>query len=176
MSERNIFYRHRRHLLWLWLSVAIIVIDRVTKIWMSEALLLNESYEITSFFNLTLSHNQGAAFGMLHNAGGWQQWLFGIIAVIVSLVIVVWLNRMRNDQTVWLPIALALILGGALGNLFDRVFIGHVIDFFDLHYKEWHWPVFNVADIAICVGAFMLMLDFIFDHQKQKIVKRRFGK
>lgn len=176
MHERNIFFRSRRQLHWLWLSAIVIVLDRMTKIWMSKALLLNDPFEITPFFNLTLSHNKGAAFGMLNNASGWQQWMFGVIAVVVSVVIVIWLKRMRHDQSAWLPIALAFILGGALGNLFDRIFIGHVIDFLDMHINAWHWPVFNVADIAICIGAFMLMLDFMFDHQKQKARKQRFRK
>ena len=106
----------------------------------------------------TLAYNPGAAFSFLANHSGWQRWFFAGIAAVVSVVLVVWLKRLRNDT--WTAIALALILGGALGNLYDRLVLGHVIDFILVHWRqEWYYPAFNLADSAITVGAVMLALD-----------------
>jgi signal peptidase II len=113
---------------------------------------------VIPFFNLTLLHNTGAAFSFLSEAGGWQRWFFALVALIISAVILLWLKRLPRDK-VWLAVALALVLGGALGNVWDRITLGYVIDFLDIYYQGWHWPAFNIADSAISVGAAMLIID-----------------
>ena len=113
------------------------------------------------FVNLTLTHNTGAAFSLLHRAGGWQRWLFAALAVVVSIAIVIWLKRLPRNAR-WTAAGLALVLGGALGNLWDRLAHGYVVDFIDFYYGEWHWPAFNVADSAITLGAVMLVAEVVF--------------
>lgn len=143
---------------WLWLTSFVVALDQITKSWVSQTFALHESVTIVPFFNLTLVHNPGAAFSFLASAGGWQRWLFTVLALLVSLIIVIWLSRL-HPQEHWLAGALALILGGAIGNLTDRLMYGYVIDFLDVYYLEWHWPAFNVADSAISLGAVMLIVD-----------------
>jgi signal peptidase II len=143
---------------WLWVSVLVIVLDQLTKLWAVSALDYAEPVAVVPFFNLTLLHNTGAAFSFLSEAGGWQRWFFALVALIISGVILGWLRRLPRDK-VWLAIALALVLGGALGNVWDRLTLGYVIDFLDLYYRGWHWPAFNLADSAIFVGAAMLIID-----------------
>src|SRR3990172_1288419 len=143
---------------WLWLSVLVIVLDQLTKYWASQALQLHEPIAVLPFFNFTLMHNTGAAFSFLNQAGGWQRWFFITIALIVSTVIVLWIRRLPVTER-WMALALSLIAGGALGNVWDRIQHGYVVDFIDLYYQNWHWPAFNVADSAITVGAVMLVLE-----------------
>lgn len=146
---------------WVWLSALVILIDRITKI---SALRLLEPYSplpILPSFNLTLAYNKGAAFSFLDAASGWQMWVLGAIAVIVSVIIIIWMKRLPASKR-WLCIAIALILGGALGNLWDRLSYGHVIDFLEVYVSHFYWPAFNVADSAICVGAVMLFFDALF--------------
>jgi signal peptidase II len=143
---------------WLWLSFFVVVIDQVTKYMASLSLQLYEPLPIMPSLNLTLLHNMGAAFSFLNEAGGWQRWLFIFLAVTVSFFIIYWLTELPADRP-WFACALSLVLGGALGNLWDRLALGYVIDFIDIYYRDWHWPAFNVADIAISVGALMLLLD-----------------
>lgn len=150
-------------MIWFAISAAVIVIDQLTKHYMSSLLPLCrpgfcESIEILPVFKLTLLHNTGAAFSFLSDAGGWQRWLLGGISVVVSAVIAVWLARVDRHHTL-LAWALALILGGALGNLVDRVLLGYVVDFIVVHYEEHYFPAFNVADSAISIGAALLILD-----------------
>ncbi|MFK7702133.1 signal peptidase II [Pseudomonas caspiana] len=146
-------------LAWLWLSLLVLVVDQATKYYFENRLELYEQIVIIpDYFSWMLAYNTGAAFSFLADSSGWQRWLFALIAVVVSVVLVVWLKRLGRDDT-WLAIALALVLGGALGNLYDRVAIGHVIDFIFVHWKEHGFPAFNVADSAITVGAIMLALD-----------------
>jgi signal peptidase II len=114
-------------------------------------------YPVVPGFNLTLLYNTGAAFSLLDEASGWQRWLFTGITVIVGIGIVIWLATLDAGQR-WAPLALALILGGALGNLIDRVYLGYVVDFIQIYYDRWSWPAFNLADSAICVGAVMLII------------------
>jgi signal peptidase II len=149
------------NLRWLWISVVVIVLDQLTKVIATQTLQMHQPVAVFPLFNFTLAHNTGAAFSFLSDAGGWQRWFFTVIAVVVGAVIVVWLKRLRGDQ-VWLSIALTLILGGAIGNVWDRVTLGYVIDFLDFYYGDWHWPAFNVADSAITVGAVMLVIDALF--------------
>ncbi len=143
---------------WLWVTVFVIIIDQVTKNLVSTTFALYEFVPVLPSLNLTLLHNTGAAFSLLDDAGGWQRWLFVILAVGISSMIVAWLQSLGAHRR-WLACALALILGGAIGNLWDRVQLGYVIDFVDVYYRQWHWPAFNVADSAITLGAIMLVVD-----------------
>ncbi len=145
-------------LVWSWLSLLIVVFDQVSKQWADAALQLYRPVELLPGLNFTLSYNAGAAFSFLSDAGGWQRWFFTVLALAVSLFILRWMQTLRRDER-WMAVALALILGGALGNVWDRIVLGHVIDFIDVYYQQWHWPTFNVADSAICVGAVMLVVD-----------------
>ncbi len=152
---------------WLWLTAAIFALDLATKFWVSSTLSLYEVIPVTHFFNLILAHNSGAAFSFLADAGGWQRWFFTVIALVVSVVIVVWLKRLPVNEKLQ-AVALASILGGALGNVFDRVVHGYVVDFLDFHYQGYHWPAFNVADMAIMMGAGLLIWHTIFHSQETK--------
>ena len=145
---------------WLWLTVLVLVIDLTSKVYFDNSLqMYQQIVVIPDLFSWTLAYNTGAAFSFLADSAGWQRWLFALIAVVVSAVLVVWLKRLGRDDT-WLAIALALILGGALGNLYDRIAYGHVIDFILVHWQNrWYFPAFNFADSAICLGAVMLALD-----------------
>ena len=145
---------------WLVLSVLVLVIDQVSKAHFEGSLeMFQQIVVIPDYFSWTLAYNTGAAFSFLADGAGWQRWLFALIAIVVSAVLVVWLKRLGRSET-WLAVALALVLGGALGNLYDRVVLGHVVDFILVHWKNTHYfPAFNVADSAITVGAIMLALD-----------------
>lgn len=142
---------------WLWIAILVIAIDRYVKIWMVQHLTYQEPMQILPVFNLTLYYNTGAAFSFLHNASGWQNWFLGSLAFIVSFIIVCWLAKSPARER-WMNIALCLILGGALGNAWDRISYHHVIDFLSFHLGSWHFAIFNTADSAICVGACMLFL------------------
>ncbi|MFM7003231.1 MAG: signal peptidase II [Limnohabitans sp.] len=144
---------------WLWLGVALItlLLDQLTKIAVVGAFQLGEAMPITSFFNLVRVHNPGAAFSFLADAGGWQRWFFTGLGVAAA-GIMVYLLRMHTGQTLFC-LALALLLGGAVGNVIDRMLYSHVIDFLDFYYGTWHFPAFNVADSAITLGAGLLILD-----------------
>jgi len=150
--------KEKSSLCWVWLSGIVILIDQATKWFASQTLTLGQSHPVLPFFNLTLAHNTGAAFSFLDQESGWQAWLFGGIALVVSAIILAWLWRLPRKYS-WQGSALALILGGALGNFYDRIAHGYVIDFLDFYIHHWHWPAFNIADSAICIGAVMLVLD-----------------
>jgi len=153
---------------WVWLAVTALVIwlDLHTKALASEALELYRPQEVFSWLNITLAHNYGAAFSFLSDAGGWQRWFFMVLASGVSLVLLLWLLRLPRKE--WLSaLALALILGGAIGNLVDRVQLGYVVDFIDVYYKNWHFPAFNVADSAITCGVVLLLLDVLLMSRKK---------
>jgi signal peptidase II len=142
---------------WLAVSAAIVAADLATKAWVSAAFTYGEVRQITPFFNLVLTHNEGAAFSFLAQAGGWQRWFFAAIAVAVSAVVVAMLRRQHAEPRA--AVALALVLGGALGNLWDRVMLGYVVDFVQVHAAGYYWPAFNVADSAITVGVAILIWD-----------------
>ena len=147
-----------RILMWLLLAVLIIVIDQMTKQWATDNLVLYRSSHINSWLNWTLAYNYGAAFSMLADAGGWQRWFFTFLASAVTLVLLVWMFRLKRDE--WRTgLSLSLIIGGAVGNLIDRVRLGYVVDFVDVYYKNHHWPAFNVADSAISLGIALMLLD-----------------
>jgi len=142
---------------WLLLAAAIVVIDQITKYVIVQKFVLHETLYVTSFFNLVRVHNTGAAFSMFADAGGWQRFFFIAVAVAAS-VWVVWLLRRHPQQTLFC-LALGMILGGAIGNLIDRVWLGSVVDFVQVHYGGWYFPAFNVADSAITCGAGLMIWD-----------------
>ena len=143
------------------LALLVVVLDQLSKYWVTWAFEYGETVAVTGFFNLTLVHNTGAAFSFLSDAGGWQRWFFAAVAMTVSVVLIIWIARVANGQR-WVAAALALILGGALGNLWDRMALGYVVDFLDVYYQTYHWPAFNVADSAITIGAVLLLLENFF--------------
>lgn len=147
---------------WLLLSLAILVADQITKWIVLQHFQLHESMPvIAGLLNWTLAYNEGAAFSFLSDAGGWQRWFFTVLAIVVSIVLLTWLKRTpRSDWRTALP--LSLVLGGAVGNVIDRIRFGHVVDFVDFYYNDWHFPAFNVADSAISVGAVLLILFGLF--------------
>ncbi len=158
---------------WVWLSVVVFVVDQITKYWFDNNLQMYERITvIPDYFSWTLAYNTGAAFSFLAGASGWQRWLFTLIAVVVSVILVVWMKRLKSDET-WLAVGLALVLGGALGNLVDRVVFGHVVDFILVHWENrWYFPAFNLADSAITVGAVLLALDMFKSKKPEEEVAR----
>jgi signal peptidase II len=164
---------------WKWysLSLLVIVLDHIAKWVASSELTYGVPVEVLPVFNWMLAHNSGAAFSFLSDAGGWQRWLFTVIATGVSIVLAVWLARARGQTLLcW---ALALVLGGALGNLIDRVLFGYVVDFISLHYGGYYFPAFNLADSAITVGAGLLILDMFLNpgnHASEKPAATKSGK
>jgi signal peptidase II len=156
--------RQTRRFRWRWLVLALLVIvaDQVSKLLALLYLQPHQPVPVFPTFDLMLTFNSGAAFSFLSDAGGWQRWLFIALALGISVFLLKWLFALRADER-WLAAALALVLGGAIGNLFDRVFRdGKVVDFVYLHYQNFHWPAFNIADSAICVGAVLLVAQSLF--------------
>ena len=145
--------------LWLGIALLVLLIDQFTKVLVLGAFQLGDSTPITSFFNLVRVHNHGAAFSFLAGAGGWQRWFFTGIGVVAALFMV-WMLRSHAGQKLFC-LAIALILGGAIGNVIDRLLHGYVVDFLDFYWGGWHFPAFNVADSGISVGAALLILDEI---------------
>lgn len=143
---------------WLWLSFVVLVLDQITKLAIAASMQLYQSIQVLPFFNLTYVHNTGAAFSFLSEAGGWQRWFFAVLAFVISVVITVWLARLKRHETL-LAVSLALVLGGAVGNLIDRLAYGYVIDFLDVYYQDWHWPAFNIADSAITIGVALMIAE-----------------
>ena len=150
-------YAPRSMFLWLGFALVILIADQITKVMVIGSFQLGDSQTVTSYFNLVRVHNSGAAFSFLSTASGWQRWFFTGIG-LVAAVYIVWMLRSHPDQTLFC-FALSLVLGGAVGNVIDRVIYSHVIDFLDFYYGTWHFPAFNVADSAISVGAALLILD-----------------
>lgn len=140
---------------------AVFLLDQGTKYLAMIGLEPHVPLSVLPGLDLTLVYNRGAAFSLLSDAGGWQRWFFSIFSGAVVIFIIVWLYRIPREQ-VWLLCALSLVLGGALGNLWDRLALGVVVDFIDVHYKGWHWPAFNVADSAISIGAVMLLVSGLY--------------
>ena len=152
---------------WLWLSVLVIVLDQLTKSVASAELFMHQPVNIFPGFNFTLMHNEGAAFSFLSDASGWQRWFLATIAISVSVGIIIWLKKLSVDQTL-MAISLAMILGGAIGNLWDRLLLGYVIDFIDVYWQQYHWPAFNIADSAITVGAVLFVIDSLRTMQQER--------
>ncbi|MCM2680604.1 signal peptidase II [Echinimonas agarilytica] len=143
---------------WVWVAIISLILDQVTKLLVIDQMDLYQSIEVLPFFNLTYVHNEGAAFSFLSDAGGWQRWFFTAIAIGVSGMLLYWLRKNNATQALQ-NLAFTLILGGALGNVIDRAAYGYVIDFIDVYVGASHWPAFNIADSAICVGAVLLIWD-----------------
>ena len=152
---------------WLGLSLAVIALDQLTKALIVARFQLYERIDVLPILEITRLHNYGAAFSLLHDAGGWQHYFFVSLALLVSIGIVVWLSRLRFRASATLASGLALILGGALGNVIDRLLHGHVVDFIHFHwYERWYFPAFNVADTAITIGAGLLILDSLLESRR----------
>jgi len=146
---------------WLWLSALLILLDQLSKHWAESVLLPQQPVPVLPFLNWTLVYNSGAAFSFLSDAGGWQRWLFTVLALGVSALLLYWLRHTPRSQRLT-GLAYALILAGAIGNVIDRVRYGHVVDFVDVHWAGWHFPAFNVADAAITLGAAGLVASLLF--------------
>ena len=154
-------------LLWLGLSGCIVVLDQASKSIAVESLHLNEQIQLLPLFSITLAYNPGAAFSFLSDQSGWQRWFLSVVAVVISIVLTHWLWRLKDNEKMqaW---ALTLILGGALGNLYDRLVHGYVVDFILLHYKQYYFPAFNLADAAITLGAILLILDTFINKKAER--------
>ena len=144
---------------YLFLALFVLIADQVSKWWAQMSLPMAQAIKVTDFLNWFLIYNPGAAFSFLSQAGGWQRWFFTIIGIVAAAVII-WLLQ-KNTQDRPFCIALALILGGAIGNVLDRLLYGAVVDFIDVHYQGWHWPAFNLADSAISIGATLIVINEI---------------
>jgi signal peptidase II len=151
----------------LWLSLVVVVLDQWSKYWIVANFREYEVLTVWPVFNLTLVYNTGAAFSFLSDAGGWQRWFFVTVAVLVSLVMVIWLARLQPRER-WTALGLALVVGGAVGNLIDRVVLGKVVDFLQWHWQDWYWPSFNLADSAITLGVILLLIDGLFGARPQE--------
>jgi len=147
-----------------WLSALVIILDQATKYLAETLLTMHQPAPVLPGFNLMLTYNTGAAFSFLAGAGGWQRWFFLSLGTVVSIGLIVWLQRLKPGEK-WLAAALALILGGAVGNLIDRAWLGQVIDFIQLYYDRWYWPAFNIADSAITIGAALLILESLWSRK-----------
>jgi signal peptidase II len=157
---------------WLWLSLLAVVLDQVSKVVVDSSMQLYESIPLMPYFNLTYVHNTGAAFSFLSEAGGWQRWFFAILALVISAVLSIWLARLQKHETL-LAVALSLVLGGAIGNLIDRLAYGYVIDFLDVYYNDWHWPAFNIADSAITLGVGLMLAESLGFGKHEKVASSK---
>ena len=154
--------------MWMFVAVVIVVTDQFTKWAIVEWVPLYDKIPLNSFINITHQKNPGAAWSFLANAGGWQRWFFVVLSTGVSVLIAVWLWRIRNAGQMLLSAGLALVLGGAVGNLVDRILLGHVTDFIQVMFGSWAFPSFNVADAGISVGAALLIIDALFFSGKEE--------
>lgn len=159
---------------WTWVAVLVIALDQLTKQLAEHYLQFNMPVEVMPLFNLTLLYNEGAAFSLFAGEA-YARPAFIVLATVISLFLLRWMHQLKPDQR-WLAIALALVLGGALGNVWDRIMLGHVIDFLDFYIGDSHWPAFNIADSAICIGVGMMMLDMYLEHRREKQAATESGK
>ena len=155
----------RNGLIWLALSIVLLITDQVTKWVVATNMELYQSIDILPVFNFTYVHNYGAAFSFLSEAGGWQSYFFSTIAIVISALLIFWLKKLPATNKL-LCSAYALVLAGAIGNLIDRLVHGYVIDFLHVYYQQWNFPVFNIADVAISIGAALLILDAFFEQKE----------
>ena len=158
-------------LVWLWLSATVVALDQLTKWFIVARFALFEILPVGPILDITRIHNEGAAFGLLAEAGGWQRWFFLVLAVVIALAITWWLRSLPARGHNWLAIGLALILGGALGNAYDRFIDGHVVDYLHFHLGDAYFPAFNVADIGITTGAIMLIIDALLASRRAREAK-----
>lgn len=159
--------KQRSLLIWWLIALIVFALDMVTKQLADNLLQYANPVYVLSILDFTLLYNKGAAFSFLADQPGWQRWFFSIISLSVSIMLILWIKSLPRTA-IWLPTALALVLGGAVGNLVDRVLFGHVIDFISVHWNNAYFPAFNIADSAITVGAIMLMIDVIREGRQQK--------
>lgn len=157
----------RRMVAWFWLSAAVVMLDQLTKAAAEWWLQPYQAVEILPLFNLTLMYNTGAAFSFLSDAGGWQRWFFLTLTIIVIVVLIRWLRELDPAEK-WKAACYALIIGGAIGNMIDRVATGRVVDFLDFYVGTYHWPAFNIADSALVIGVGALIWDMLMDARREK--------
>jgi signal peptidase II len=148
---------------WLWISLLVIVIDQLSKLWIERSMVLGDSFAVLPILDIVRAHNSGAAFSFLANAGGWQRWAFSALAVGVSIALVFWLRKLALATHGLLASGLVLILGGAIGNVIDRIEHGYVVDFVHAHWGVHFFPAFNVADSAISIGAALVVIDALLE-------------
>ena len=153
---------HKLFLFYILIVILIIIFDQWTKSLIIKNVMLYEVLPVNSFINITHQENTGAAFSILSNAGGWQRWFLSVLAICISVYIVFWLFRLRNQDQIILSIGLSLVLGGAIGNVIDRIQLGYVIDYIQVLIMGWPFPSFNIADASITVGAVILIIDALF--------------
>ncbi len=158
---------------WLWVAAAVMLLDQWTKYLITDNLAEFDEIILLPVLEIMRLHNEGAAFSMLSGAGGWQRWLFIGLGLAVSVAILIWLRRMPGKGQSLLAAGLSLILGGALGNVTDRVLSGHVIDFIRVHYQQYYFPAFNVADSAITIGAALLILDNLLEYDRARAARKK---
>ena len=153
---------------WLWISLLVIVVDQLSKLWIERTMVLGDSFVVLPILDIVRAHNTGAAFSFLADAGGWQRWAFTLLAVGVSTVLVFWLRKLSLATQGLLAFGLALIVGGAIGNVIDRVEHGYVVDFVHAHWGTHYFPAFNVADAAISIGAVLVILDSLLEGRARR--------
>jgi signal peptidase II len=153
---------------WLWISALVIAVDQLSKLWIERTMMLGDSFTLLPVLDIVRAHNTGAAFSFLADAGGWQRWAFTILAVGVSIGLVLWLRTLALGTKTLLIFGLTLILGGAIGNVIDRIEHGYVVDFVHAHWDAAFFPAFNVADSAISVGAVLVILDALFEGRRKQ--------
>jgi len=159
---------------WFGLALLLVLLDQYTKALATSGLEYGQPVRVFWWLNFTLQHNSGAAFSFLNDAGGWQRYFFSVIAIVISIALAIWLYLLPRGQ--WLlALSLGLILGGALGNLWDRVALGYVVDFVSAHYQHYYFPAFNLADAAISVGAVCMLLDSFLSRDKAVVGARKTG-
>jgi signal peptidase II len=153
---------------WLWISLLVIVVDQLSKLWIERTMVLGDSFVVLPILDIVRAHNTGAAFSFLADAGGWQRWAFTLLAVSVSIVLVFWLRKLSLATQGLLAFGLALIVGGAIGNVIDRVEHGYVVDFVHVHWGTHYFAAFNVADAAISIGAVLVILDSMLEGRARR--------
>ena len=153
---------------WLWVSLLVIVVDQLSKLWIERSMVLGDSFVVLPVLDIVRAHNSGAAFSFLADAGGWQRWAFSVLAVGVSIALVFWLRRLALAMQALLAAGLVLILGGAIGNVLDRIEHGYVVDFVHAHWGIHSFPAFNVADAAISIGAALVILDALLEGRRAR--------
>jgi signal peptidase II len=159
---------------WLMLAAVVVGLDQWTKHLAATHLVMFEPQEVFAWLNWRLAHNSGAAFSFLAGAGGWQRWFFTALALVVSVFLIAWLFRLERGQRL-VPLALSLVLAGAVGNVIDRMRYGYVVDFIDVHARGWHWPAFNIADSAIVCGIILLLFDAFREYLAERKANARSG-
>ena len=153
---------------WLWISLLVIVVDQLSKLWIERTMVLGDSFVVLPVLDIVRAHNSGAAFSFLADAGGWQRWAFTLLAVGVSIALVIWMRKLALATQGLLAFGLTLILGGAIGNVIDRVEHGYVVDFVHAHWGPHYFPAFNVADAAISIGAVLVILDSLLEGRARR--------